>query len=468
MLIVLKNFKHKNFKLGATVNILLGAAVIFLIFNSDLSAQAAESAQFNGLDLPATPNTNKHASVLATFVLPATDISTINPGVDLGDLSVAAKNGYPNAKIPGIGSALVAVPNKPNEFFMMTDRGPNYDNTNSSGKSFGKVFPLPKFTPAIVHVKLTGGKIEVIRAIPITDTQSSPVTGISNNKEDESPYLGDASSPMGFNPNGLDTEAMQLLPDGNFIIAEEYGPSIVVVDANGKVLVRYVPEGKNYAGIHYPVKAILPAIYKERRGNRGFENLSVTPDGKTAYVTLQSPMGDAKNKAYEKSRVVRILRLDITQPTDAKVTGMFLVMQTEKSAYPETDKQKDLKYSDAVALGQDRILLLERATKKVKLIVADLSNATNVLNYKEANSLIFESEGESLDKLAVKSADTHEVFDSRDVFFQIDTDKLEGLAVLTPGVVAISNDNDFGIGEDNRNEYPSKVWIVRLGKSLTE
>ena len=439
----------------------------FILSLATASLMLSFTSQATELDLsalPVTPNDNKHASVLATYQLPSTDISTLNPGIDLGDFALAAKNGYPNPKIPGIGSALVPVPNKPNEFYMMTDRGPNFDNTNSSGKSYGKTFPLPKFTPAIVHVRLSQSQVEVIRAIPIIDSNGKPVTGISNNKEDELPYPSDASSPMPFNPNGIDPEAMQLLADGNFLISEEYGPSLLLVDANGKILVRYVPIGKNYAGINYPVKAILPAIYKERRNNRGFENVSVTPDGKTAYATLQSPMGDAKNKLYEKSRIVRILRLDINQPADAKVTGMFLVLQNEKSAYPDTDKQKDLKYSDAVAISQDKILLLERATKKVKLIVADLSSATDVLNHADVNGLKFESE--DLDKLSIKTAQTREVFDSRDVFFKIDTDKLEGLAVLTPGIVAISNDNDFGIGDDNLNEYPSKVWVIRLGKSL--
>lgn len=453
-----------NFKLRSLVAAsLAGSFMLGLCVNATVNA-----AEMDWTALPTTPNENQHASVLATFTLPATDISAINPGVDLGDLAVAAKNGYPNPKIPGIGSALVPVPNKPNEFYMMTDRGPNFKNTNSSGKSYGKTFLLPKFTPAIVHVKLVDEKITIIRAIPIVDSTGKPVTGISNNKDDESPYPSDASSPMPFNPNGLDAEALALLPNGNFLIAEEYGPSVVVADANGKVLMRYVPAGKSYAGANYPVKAILPAIYKERRGNRGFENISVTPDGKTAYVTLQSPLGNLKAddaKKYEKSRTVRILRLDVSEPADIKVTGMFLVLQSAKSAYPETDKQKGLKYSDAIAIDQNKLLLLERATKKVKLIVADLSNASNVLNHAEANSLLFEIESENLDKLAIKPAEVREVFDSRDVFFKVESDKLEGLSLLTPSVVAISNDNDFGIG-DNTNEYPTKVWLIRLGKSL--
>ena len=229
---------------------------------------------------------------------------------------------------------------------------------------------------------------------------------------------------------------------------------------------RYVPIGKTYEGVSYPVKEILPSIYKERRGNHGFENVSVTPDGKTAYATLQSPMGNENKKEFKKSRLVRILRLDITKPTDAKVTGMFVVLQSDKSAYPKTDKQKDLKYSDAVAISQDKLLLLERATNKVKLIEADLSAATNILTHIDMNTLLFEKEGEKLGKLTITPASTREVFDSHDVRSKIDTDKLEGLAVLSPNVVVLSNDNDFGVGE-NTNNYPSKVWVVRLGKSLS-
>ena len=434
------------------------------LFALSLSA-TSQAAELDWTTLPTAPNANKHASVLATYQLPATDISTLNPGIDLGDPAIAAKNGFPNRAIPGIGSALVPIPNKPNEFYMMTDRGVNFDNVNGAGKVFGKNFPLPNFAPVIVHVRLNQGSIEVIKSIPITDSQGKSVTGLSNNKDDEIAYASNTGSVLPFNPAGLDTEALQLLPDGNFLVSEEYGPSVAVIAASGQVLVRYVPVGKTYAGANYPIKAILPAIYKERRSNRGFENISVTPDGKTAYATLQSPMGNAKDKDYEKSRLIRVLRLDISQPTDAKVTGMFVLLQNDKSAYPETDKQKDLKYSDAVAFGHDKLLFLERANKKFKLMVADLSVATNVLDNPHAASLILEKEAENLDKLAVKPAQMREVFDSRDVFFQIDTDKLEGLALLTPGVVAISNDNDFGVGE-NTTGYPSKVWVIRLGKDL--
>lgn len=439
-------------------NILAGMFAMSCLVQTQ--AQAADWST-----LPNTPNENGRASIIDTFVLPATDIATLNPNIDLGSKELAAKNGYVKRDNPGIGSALVAIPGKSGEFYMMTDRGVNFDNVSGSGKVFGKVFPLPNFTPAIVHVKLENGAIQVLRAIPLTDGAGKPVTGLTNDSNDEQSYVSADGSKLPYHPAGLDTEALQLLPDGKFLISEEYGPSVIVADETGRVLVRYVPEGKRYDGVNYPVKAILPAVLKQRRSNRGLENLALTPDGKTAYAILQSPMGDAKDKAYEKSRVVRIVRMDVSKPLEAKVTGLFAVLQSPKSDYPETDKQKDMKYSDAAALTQDKLLLLERATKKVKLVVADLSLATNLLENKLANDLKLEQEGEQLASLGVVPAATKVVFDSRDVMFSLDTDKLEGLVVLNNSVVAISNDNDFGVG-DNTNDYPSKVWLIRLGKTM--
>jgi hypothetical protein len=255
------------------------------------------------------------------------------------------------------------------------------------------------------------------------------------------------------------------LPDGNFLISEEYGPSVLVVDPNGKVLMRYLPKGKAIAGTPYPVRDSLPGVLKNRRSNRGFENIALSPDGKTAYAILQSPMGDPKSSSFSNSRTVRIVRLDCENPLDIKVTGIFLVLQSSMSDYPSTSKQADLKYSDAVMLSSTKILLLERAAKKVKLIVADLKNATNILDLPISSSLEPEEKSDSLNTLNIEPAETSVVFNSVDVFFQLDTDKLEGLAVLTSSVVALSNDNDFALGENTSN-YPSRVWYIQLGKEL--
>jgi alkaline phosphatase len=347
---------------------------------------------------------------------------------------------------------------------MLTDRGPNFDNANGAGKVYGKIFPLENFAPAIVHVKLENKSIQIIKSIPIVDSNGKSVTGISNGKDDETPFDINERV-MSYRSGGLDTEAIQLLPDGNFLISEEYGPSVLVVGPTGKILMRYLPKGKARVDTPYPVKDNLPEVLKNRRSNRGFESLALAPDGKTAYAILQSPMGDPKDAHYSNSRAVRVVRLDCANPLDIKVTGMFIVLQSSMSEYPSTSKQADLKFSDAVMLSSTKMLLLERASKRVKLIVADFANAANILDLPLASTLEIEEKSELLDALHLEPAETTVAFNSVDVLFQLDTDKLEGLTVLTPSVIAISNDNDFALGENTTN-YPSRVWFIQLGKEL--
>lgn len=416
--------------------------------------------------LPTTPNENGRATLIQTYVLPSTDISRINPSIDLGPPEQAAEAGYTKRDLPGIGSALVAIPNKPNEYYMLTDRGPNFEYL-AAGKEAKKIFPMPNFTPAIVHVKLDNGQIEIVKSIPILDSAGKPVTGLTNDKDDGTSYDKQGGPALPFKSSGLDTEALQLLPDGAFLIAEEYAPSLLVADANGKVLMRYVPIGRQYKQAGYPVKAILPEIFKKRRANRGFESLALTTDGKIAFAVLQSPMGNEKDGDYKEARAVRIVRLDVSDALNIKVTGMYVVLQSDKDAYPKETKQAALKYSDAAALSPSKLLLLERATNMVKLIEADLSQATNLLETQFFNRLDVEANSDQLDSIKVIPAITREVFDSTDLIFSLHTDKLEGLAVLNDVVVALSNDNDFGVGEDNKNNDPTKVWLVRLGKKLS-
>ena len=430
--------------------------LLLFLFSKLLSAEE--------LKLPVIATKDHRASIIEIFELPFKDISNLNPSVNLDSIEHSESKGYKGRGYPGIGSGLIRVPKTKNEFYMLTDRGPNFDNVNGVGKVYGKIFPLENFAPAIVHVKLENKLIQIVKSIPIVDSNGKSVTGISNGKDDETPYdINESVIP--YRSSGLDTEAIQLLPDGNFLISEEYGPSVLVVDPNGKVLMRYLPKGKAKLDTLYPVKDTLPEVLKNRRSNRGFENLALAPDGKTAYAILQSPMGDAKSSQYSSSRTARIIRLDVTHPLDMKVTGMFLVLQSSMSEYPSTAKQADLKFSDAVMLSSTKMLLLERAAKKVKLIVADLKNATNILDLPIASTLEPEEKSESLNALNIEPAETSVAFNSVDVLFQLDTDKLEGLAVLTPSVVALSNDNDFALGENTTN-YPSRVWYIQLGTEL--
>jgi alkaline phosphatase len=364
--------------------------------------------------------------------------------------------------MPSIGSGLAKAGE--NEFFGITDRGPNYKAGEDDEESTRRIVPLPQFCPTIVRLKLAGKEIRIVQAIPLRDSRGQLISGLSNAKGEEPLYdSAEAKSPLPFDPNGVDLEGVRVLPDGKFLLCEEYSPSILVVDTNGQVLMRYTPVSKPLTNAAYPVKAILPDIFSQRRINKGFENLALSANGKFAYAILQSPMGDAREKRFAESRVIRVLKLDVSQPLDAKVIGEYLALASPAGEYSAKTTQQKISWSDADWIAPDKLLVLERAKGVAKLLLVDLSGATNILERKEEATLTLEEMGTDLAALKIQPASAREIFSTRDVS-GIDSDKIEGVAILSPTEVALANDNDFSIGL-NQNE-PSWIWIVRLTEPL--
>jgi alkaline phosphatase len=254
------------------------------------------------------------------------------------------------------------------------------------------------------------------------------------------------------------------LPDGKFLLSEEYSPSILVVATNGRVLMRYTPTSKPLPKATYPVKAILPEIFAHRRDNKGFENLALSADGKFAYALLQTPMGAAAEARYAASRVIRMVKLDVSNPLDAKVVGEYLALTSPAAEYSAKQKQEKISWSDADWIAPDKLVVIEHGKGWVKLRLVDFSEATNLLKHPDESSLRFEEAIADLAGLKVQAASAREVFSSRDVP-GIDTDKLEGLVILDPVTIALSNDNDFGLGS-NTNGEPSRIWLVHLAQPL--
>lgn len=347
----------------------------------------------------------------------------------------------------------------------MTDRGPNLDHEGAGGAKDGVVFPLPEFCPTIVRFRLDREAIVPLQYLPLTDHSGRGVTGLPNVAEDGKAFERPGpSAQLPPNPDGLDVEGIRRFPDGRFLLVDEYGPSVVVASATGEVLVRYMPEGKPLAGAAYPVRPLLPAVFAHRRPNRGFENVALSRDGKTAYVTLENPMGPPDDSAFAESRLVRTLRLDVSDPLAARVTAEYLLILSPASEYPKAKKQNDLKLSDAAWVAPDRALMIERGPGLARLVLVDYGGATDVLARPEARGLDLERADASLAALKIRSARRRTVL-STSQLPRIDEDKLEGLAIMSATSVAISNDNDFGIG-DNARGTPSRVWQVRLPESL--
>jgi hypothetical protein len=98
----------------------------------------------------------------------------------------------------------------------------------------------------------------------------------------------------------LDAEGIVLLKDGSRLISDEYGPSIYRFSATGEFLgalpvaasVRPLRNGVTDYSSNNPTTgqpAPSPANPSAgRANNQGFEGLSLSPDGKTLFVGLQS------------------------------------------------------------------------------------------------------------------------------------------------------------------------------------
>ena len=67
------------------------------------------------------------------------------------------------------------MPGTTNEFYGLTDRGPNVDGPNGT-----KVEPLPDFDPAIGKFRFTNGEAVLLKSIPLKAADGTPYSGRVN------------------------------------------------------------------------------------------------------------------------------------------------------------------------------------------------------------------------------------------------------------------------------------------------
>ena len=451
------------------------------------------------LGLAATPASAQSWSSPATYTL---------PDIDLGDFMFSTAGAAANdhgVKLGGIGSDLWRGPgDAPGVYWMITDRGPNADATPS-----GKTFPVYQFTPTILKVRTSNGAIEILQALPITGLNDATfgVTGLPNLLNlaeapalNEPIYACDLSSlPVNpvtdnaANPNGIDAEGLVRTDDGSFWVAEEYGPSLLKIDPNGRVVKRYFPtELLNYFPLGTPTgyaaddsTRSFPKIFGlKRKLNRGFEGLTISPDQKTLYIALQSPLNNPGSSVGNKARNTRILAFDIGRE-QVVAEYVYRFQPAGEFANVEFDhptngnRARDMKVSALVMLDQRRMLVLERTDFVAKVYLVDLKTATNILGSKWDDVATFPT----LEALESDSAVVNEgivalpktlvaTFDAS----QGAPQKIEGLTVLNGDTLAIANDNDFGVGGftgsgsecalTSDNGFESQIRVIQLPSSI--
>jgi len=397
------------------------------------------------------------------YTLPS--FSLLDFGYSPAELAAAQANGLASTDLPAIGSGVQLF--NGNQYLSVTDRGPNGDRADGF-----KFFPLPQFTPTIVWFQAINDQILPKAVLPLVNDLGQGVTGIPNSATaDTIPYLTPtAATPLPFNPDGMDIEDVHTLPGGGFILVEEYAPSIVIAGSDGHVLRRYTPAGKTLPGANYTVSDTLPAVFNQRRANRGFEGLAVSDDGLTAYIMTQSPMGSTSaGSPYRDSSLIRVLRLNISNPLNLQVTGEFLFQMLPATNFPG-NAARDLKISACAWVSPDRLLITE-GTDKIgfgghKVVLLDLTAATDVLALADASTvpLVYEKVTTDFAALGITLGATTVVADLINDVPEILERKLEGLTILNANEVVISSDNDFGIGDVPG--ATTKVYTIRLSTPI--
>lgn len=294
-------------------------------------------------------------------------------------------------------------------FWTHSDRGPNAESfKDHKTKLIHRPFVDPGYRPR--WIKFTYNprtqQIQYIDEILLALPNGEPLTGLPNlpaqksRTGDETPVTL-RNQKLNLDPMGIDPEG--ICKWGSYIwMGEEYGPSLLKFDLNGKLVKRFVPQGY-FSRQREGIKEVLPEKLMTRKLNRGFEGIACAQD--KLYVGLQSPLPTYGNNTI-------ILEFD---PIKEEVTKV-LYYPLEK----EADKLGDL------VIFKNQLLVLEQNSETGpesfhRVFGVDISN----LNH---GAIVPKKPIIDLVKIGYDFAD-----------------KVEGLAVTEAGELFFVNDNDFGL-----------------------
>ena len=398
---------------------------------------------------------------------------------------------YPEIKLQirggGFGSDAAAHPTNPNQFYALTDRGPNSDFKGSLGE--GKQFLVPDYSPKIGLFEVEAdGQIRKIKEIVLKDRNGQPVSGLPNPKAlggtNEIPY-DISGNPMTIDPskpydpetnpvktdlNGLDPEGLAALEDGSFWISDEYGPHLVHYDAQGIEIERINPftqDSRNNVIIEgRPL--LLPAEFAKRRTNRGMESLTITPDQSTLVGVMESSM-DNPDKSGRLSTLTRMVMINLKNGVIKQYLCRLDAKEHVNSAIAALSEH------EFYVAEHDRQFPLQQPTAKKLIYKLDISQATDInnldalLDHSNNEQIGYDSElgllidGQTLEQWIAQDEchwDTlmelgiHPVQKTLavDILQAIDYphDKLEGIWLRQDGSIGLLNDDDFAMNDSDK------------------
>ncbi|WP_392534958.1 esterase-like activity of phytase family protein [Nostoc sp. C117] len=383
------------------------------------------------------------------------------------ETSAPLENGVPGNLLGGIGSGLAYAGD--NTFIAIPDRGPNAVSYNSAvsdtasyinrfqtiklelkPNSRGSLLPF-SLNPCLIDTTLLFSKEPLYYGTG--EGLDLPSGVLALNKKNQNYFTGRSdnfiSTQVSTYPNDarFDPEGVRVSNNGKDIfISDEYGPYIYQFNRRtGKRIRAFTLPSKFAVSNLSPVSDTeISGNTSGRVANKGMEGLAITPDGKTLFGILQSPLlqDGGTNGAY-----TRIVKIDIeTGATQEYAYQLDNIGTAAKPKYPTV--------SEILAISDRQFLVDERDGKGLgdgskavfkKIYRIDLTNAPEVSNITGESNLASKAISKTL-FLDVVAALTQNGIKEEDI-----PAKLEGLAFgedvfinrVKKHTLFIANDNDF-------------------------
>ncbi len=295
------------------------------------------------------------AALLATatvIAMPAHAVTFVNAlAIPNGaDLSTGLGSGVNGNRFGGFGSDLVR---RGSDYFGMTDRGPGG----------GLLSYAPRIQVFSLDTNTTSGAISNFALTrTIVFTQADGVTTFNG----LNPQLLTGSN--GNLGASFDPEGMAIRANGNFLIADEYGPSLYEFDSNGVFQRAFATPSQlvpREAGGAINYVDGRPTITTGRQDNRGFEGLTLSNDGTKAYAILQDPLvHEGPGGQGRRGQFLRIVEFDLAGGTTRQfayqLESIDAINTRTNTPFTLNQQGRSIGASAIQILPDGRMLVLER------------------------------------------------------------------------------------------------------------
>jgi hypothetical protein len=384
---------------------------------------------------------------------PARAYSLVNSITIPGESTdLAPGNGVNINRLGGFGSDLY-YDRTNNVYYGLVDRGPGGGLLDYNTRVEKFSLDVDPNSGAISNFKL-------LSTILLTNQNGKNLNGL------EPGLLNGSGATLGLS---ADPEGFALAPNGNFYISDEYGPFVKEFTPSGQ-LVRTFTTPNNLlpvdskGNINFSTDGAV-SIVQGRDGNRGFEGLSISPDGKKLFVVLQDPLTQEGSPNGRSSRNIRLVEFDTT--TGASTAQYIYQLESiadindrvsgTANDFTSAQQGRNIGLSAITAINDHEFLVLERDNRGIgvgtsdapvgskRIYKIDLTGATDVSNISLAGTNALPSGVTPVSKTL-----SLDIADQLKLAGKTIPEKLEGVAIgprLADGTYALilATDNDFSV-----------------------